>query len=84
MKKITYILLFALLHIGCSKTNEPVPTPNPIPTTTLYFPPLTGITWETESIANLGWKQTAVQKRSENLCSSEQKNGCNKNGRRSG
>jgi CubicO group peptidase (beta-lactamase class C family) len=61
MKKITYILLFALLHIGCSKTNEPVPTPNPIPTTTLYFPPLTGITWETESIANLGWKQTAVQ-----------------------
>jgi CubicO group peptidase (beta-lactamase class C family) len=63
MKKITYILLFVLLHIGCSKTDTPAPTPTPDPTltTTLYFPPLSGNTWETESIANLGWKQTAVQ-----------------------
>jgi CubicO group peptidase (beta-lactamase class C family) len=62
MKKITYILLFTSLYIGCSKTDTPVPTPTPNPTpTTLYFPPLSGSTWETESIANLGWKQTAVQ-----------------------
>ena len=27
----------------------------------IYFPPLTGDVWETKSIANLGWKQTAVQ-----------------------
>jgi len=30
-------------------------------TESLYFPPLTGDAWETKSIADLGWKQAAVQ-----------------------
>jgi CubicO group peptidase (beta-lactamase class C family) len=30
-------------------------------TENLYFPPLTGTNWETKSIADLGWKQEAVQ-----------------------
>lgn len=33
----------------------------PIRTETLYFPPLSGTTWETKSIESLGWKQSAVQ-----------------------
>jgi len=33
----------------------------PIPTETLYFPPLSGTTWETKTIESLGWKQSAVQ-----------------------
>ena len=60
MSKIIYSLLFAILFMSCSSESvDPIPTPTP--TETLYFPPLTGTTWETKSIASLGWKQTAVQ-----------------------
>jgi CubicO group peptidase (beta-lactamase class C family) len=60
MSKIIYSLFIVLLCSSCSsETTETVPSP---PTTEiLYFPPLTGTTWETKSIASLGWKQTAVQ-----------------------
>ena len=57
-KKI-YSLLILFLCIGCS--SEPATTPTPEPTETTYFPPNTGTTWETKSIASLNWKQTAVQ-----------------------
>ncbi len=46
--------------MSCSSESAD-PTPTPAPTETLYFPPLTGTTWETKSIASLGWKQAAVQ-----------------------
>lgn len=60
MSKIIYSFFIILLCSSCSsETTESVPSP---PTTEiLYFPPLTGTTWETKSIASLGWKQTAVQ-----------------------
>jgi CubicO group peptidase (beta-lactamase class C family) len=58
MLKIIYSLLTLLLYISC---NSETPKPIPIPTESLYFPPLTGTFWETKSIASLGWKQTAVQ-----------------------
>lgn len=47
-----------LMFANCSseKTNT---TPNPVDT--MYFPPLAGETWETTSISDLGWKQSAVQ-----------------------
>ncbi|KIA85510.1 serine hydrolase [Flavobacterium sp. AED] len=60
MSKIIYSLLFAFLCMSCSSESTD-PTPTPTPTETLYFPPLTGTTWETKSIASLGWKQAAVQ-----------------------
>ena len=59
MSKIIYSFLIVLLCSCCSsETAEPTPTPTP---ESLYFPPLTGLTWETKSIASLGWKQSAVQ-----------------------
>lgn len=60
MSKIICSLLILLLFCSSCSSDTPEPTPNPT-TETLYFPPLTGTTWETKSIASLGWKQTAVQ-----------------------
>jgi CubicO group peptidase (beta-lactamase class C family) len=57
MSKI-YILLSIFLLASCSSDT---PDPTPIPIETIYFPPQTGDIWETKSIADLGWKQTAVQ-----------------------
>lgn len=51
------LLVIALLFAGCEKSDE-------IPQNTseaFYFPPNTGSTWETKSIASLGWNQSAVQ-----------------------
>ena len=60
MSKIIYSLIIVLFCNSCSSdTTEPTPTTTP--PETLYFPPLTGTTWETKSIASLGWKQSAVQ-----------------------
>jgi CubicO group peptidase (beta-lactamase class C family) len=60
MSKTIYSLLFVILCISCSSEST-TPNPTPTPTETIYFPPLTGTTWETKSIASLGWKQAAVQ-----------------------
>ncbi|MBC7845482.1 MAG: serine hydrolase [Flavobacterium sp.] len=60
MSKIICSLLTLLLLTSCS-SDSTNPTPTPTPSESIYFPPLTGDVWETKSIANLGWKQTAVQ-----------------------
>jgi CubicO group peptidase (beta-lactamase class C family) len=58
MSKSILLFVLAILCINCSSdSTEPAPTP----TETVYFPPLTGTTWETKSIESLGWKQSAVQ-----------------------
>jgi CubicO group peptidase (beta-lactamase class C family) len=58
MSKSILLLIFALFCINCSSdTTEPAPAQ----TETIYFPPLSGTTWETKSIESLGWKQSAVQ-----------------------
>jgi CubicO group peptidase (beta-lactamase class C family) len=58
MSKSILLLFVALFCINCStETTEPAPAP----TETLYFPPLSGNTWETKSLESLGWKTTAVQ-----------------------
>jgi CubicO group peptidase (beta-lactamase class C family) len=54
-KIITLLCLF--LCFSCSSETPTTPTP----IETHYFPPQTGDVWETKSIADLGWKQTAVQ-----------------------
>jgi CubicO group peptidase (beta-lactamase class C family) len=59
MSKSILSLFIALFCINCSSdTTEPDPS---TPTETLYFPPLSGTTWETKSIESLGWKSAAVQ-----------------------
>ena len=56
MKKIYFILTATFLLSGCN-TDEKV-----LNSDKLYFPPTDGVsTWETKSIASLGWNQTAVQ-----------------------
>jgi CubicO group peptidase (beta-lactamase class C family) len=59
MSKSILSLFVALFCISCSSdTTDSTPPPT---TETLYFPPLSGTTWETKSIESLGWKQSAVQ-----------------------
>ena len=58
MNKIIYSLLIVLLCVSCSSETA---SPTPIPTETMYFPPMTTDVWETKSVADLGWKQAAVQ-----------------------
>lgn len=59
MSKSILSLFVALFYISCS-SDATDPTP-PITTETLYFPPLSGTTWETKSIESLGWKPSAIQ-----------------------
>ncbi|WP_140486763.1 serine hydrolase domain-containing protein [Flavobacterium sp. GSA192] len=56
MSKIILSILGLFLLVNCSPENSSSNT-----TENLYFPPLAGTNWETKSIANLGWKQEAVQ-----------------------
>ncbi len=58
MKKIYFLSFLFLLFIGCSSDSS---SPDPV-NETMYFPPNDGsTTWETKSIADLGWNQNAVQ-----------------------
>lgn len=59
MNKLTLLLLSTLPFFGCSKSNDTVET-TPV-VETMYFPPNGVSTWETKSIASLGWNQAAVQ-----------------------
>lgn len=59
MKLLYTFALSCLIFTGCS-SDEPSPTPTPTEEA-MYFPPLTGSTWTTKSISELGWNQSAVQ-----------------------
>lgn len=50
-------LLFLLPFFGCKKEDEIIV---PVPETAMYFPPINDTTWETTSIAELGWNEAAV------------------------
>jgi CubicO group peptidase (beta-lactamase class C family) len=58
--KILFSLLIVTFCIRCSSDSSQI-FPDPLPTETNYFPPTTGTTWETKSIASLGWKENATQ-----------------------
>ncbi len=58
-KSMSKIITLLCLFLCFSCSSETPTTPTPIETH--YFPPQTGDVWETKSIADLGWKQTAVQ-----------------------
>lgn len=59
MKNILLPLLLLLSFLSCSSDSNSDTNNNPSPET-MYFPPLTGATWETKSIADLGWNASAV------------------------
>lgn len=54
MKKLT-ILFLTLSLVGCS-TDEPSNAQE-----NMYFPPIGSTTWETKSVASVGWNETAVE-----------------------
>jgi CubicO group peptidase (beta-lactamase class C family) len=60
ISKTLLSLLIVLLCISCSSDSSQT-FPKPLPNETNYFPPTTKPTWETKSIASLGWKENAVQ-----------------------
>lgn len=58
MKKSLLLFLLPIWFVSCSKDETTSPT---IAEESLYFPPISGSTWDTKSIANLGWNQSQVQ-----------------------
>ncbi|RXR18416.1 class C beta-lactamase-related serine hydrolase [Flavobacterium amnicola] len=63
MKKTIFSLLVLFGFIACSSDESTpiIPIPTPTPSESMYFPPIGSSTWETKSIANLKWNQSAVQ-----------------------
>lgn len=60
MKKVIFLL--AIIIVSSCSSNKDCCDPVPTPTESMYFPPNDGsTTWETKTIANLSWNQSAVQ-----------------------
>lgn len=60
MKKLYFFPILLLIFSACSSDSS-LPVPNPVEEQ-MYFPPSDGnVTWETKSIADLNWNQSAVQ-----------------------
>ncbi len=57
MKTILFALSALILLSGCEKSESPAPT---VPASTLYFPTVSGTTWEATPPASLGWSATSV------------------------
>ena len=60
MKKLILLFACGFLTFGCSTSDNSVADTSTAEES-LYFPPLSGSTWETKSITSLGWNQSAVQ-----------------------
>ncbi|MDI1256241.1 MAG: serine hydrolase [Flavobacterium sp.] len=62
MKNIYLPLLLIITVLACSSKNDDPTQENPTPTETMYFPPIgDATTWETKSVADLEWNQSAIQ-----------------------
>jgi len=65
IKKLFSTSLFCVVLITCSSSDNPrkqkVLTEIPAAKEVMYFPPSNGDSWETKSIASLGWHQDKVQ-----------------------
>lgn len=57
--KSLYSILISILLFSCSK-NDDTPGPTPPPSSTMYFPPLSGNEWQTTTPASLGWNETLL------------------------
>jgi CubicO group peptidase (beta-lactamase class C family) len=59
MNKLQKLLLLLLpFFAACTKDNGDGGTPAP---ETMYYPPTTSTTWETKTVASLGWNQNGIQ-----------------------
>ncbi|WP_034041174.1 serine hydrolase domain-containing protein [Wocania ichthyoenteri] len=58
-KKLYLILLVIISFFNCSSNDNPIDE-NPIQDE-LYFPPIDSDVWETKSIGDLGWNESALQ-----------------------
>lgn len=61
--KINYLLLISLISIFISCSNDETTTTNPSPTPieeAMYFPPITGTTWETKTPESLSWNTANI------------------------
>lgn len=56
MKFPTLLLLLCVCFTACTKE-----TPQPEPVETMYFPSVTGTSWDTKTAASLGWNESAIQ-----------------------
>lgn len=55
---LLWFIIALLFVVSCSKKIDPVSLSN---SDKMYFPETTGSSWETQTIASLGWNQSAVQ-----------------------
>ncbi|WP_407522271.1 serine hydrolase [Lacibacter sp. MH-610] len=61
MKQLNFLIAALLLLISCKKsTEEPAPTPTTPAVPVMYFPPVSGTTWETTDPASLKWNTTEL------------------------
>ena len=58
MKKYFSFILISILFLNCSSDSD---STEENPSDTMYFPPISGTTWETKSITELGWNESEVQ-----------------------
>ena len=55
MKKMLFSSMFFIAFIACSSESDTI-----TPVASSYFPPKNSSTWETKSLSELGWNQSAV------------------------
>lgn len=51
-----FLSIFCLTICACSKKDNP----DPVPSKLVYFPPINSSVWETQSIQDLGWDESAL------------------------
>ncbi|WP_138434597.1 serine hydrolase domain-containing protein [Winogradskyella algicola] len=61
MRKINVLLVLLTFLVGLSCSSDDSSSSNPPLNEDLYFPPLNSDTWETTSIADIGWNEDALQ-----------------------
>lgn len=57
MKMYFPLFLLVFVFFNCSSDENTLPV---IPSDEMYFPPITGNTWETQSMSSLGWNESQV------------------------
>jgi CubicO group peptidase (beta-lactamase class C family) len=59
MKKLIFYFVLILVSNSCAKSEIVVENQNPAES--MYFPPINSTVWQTKSLTDLGWNQSAVQ-----------------------
>lgn len=57
MRNYNLLFILMLFFASCKKDS---PVDNPPPVDSMYFPPVTGTEWQTNSAASLGWNETEL------------------------